>query len=410
MKKLIYTAMSLLISCTFFSSCEKEDEGISNHLKNVIKDVWDDSYGTTITIDGKEITLPPNDEIWIWVTEPLASDIIDHDDADIDWACGHEVASYKLYNDDGEYVLCLKLTNPIDAGVSGPYIDFDKNFAKRYWGPNKDICYVASGNTAVNIGFKKIVLPSSASIIEFHQDFDENNSSDLAESIENYLEEVYYSENVISLDISLPALKNKIYIPERTVEYEGDSAFYTEVSEIGAIGIGNECKIESLEIPEGWAITYISSETLKTLTLNGTAAPSGIFGNENFIRCPNLENLVLNDETRHLCCDIFCPALKTLRLPEQLIRCVCEISCNIESLIIPEKVNELHLRLGDLNEDGIFDIKSIYYKPLTPPRVNYFDEDRYLYSNTTLYVPSEAFDEYMKLEFFNNLNTVAYNF
>ena len=79
-------------------------------------------------------------------------------------------------------------------------------------------------------------------------------------------------------------------------------------------------------------------------------------------------------------------------------------------MIIPEKVNELYLRLGDLNEDGIFDIKSIYYKPLTPPRVNYFDGDRYLYSNTTLYVPSEAFDEYMKLEFFNNLNTVAYNF
>lgn len=386
----------LLFSCISFSSCEKEGEkdGNSNSLKNEIKDVWNDSHGTKITIQGKQITLPPNDEIWMWVTEHLAKDIIENNDATIVEACDEEVLSYKLYNDNGQYVLCIKLANTIEEfessliGSDGiPLIKFDKTIELHktgyYW-----------YNDATNLGIKKIAFPLNTAQIVLSQEFGET------DSLDDFLEEVYFGNKTINVELYLPALKN-IYLTEHPIEYEGSTHYYRDNYYPRELSLST-FNMEFLEIPEGWTIE-IESKTLKTLTLNSKGALSHNDGYDHSINCPKLEKLVLNDDIRQITCDISCPSLKTFELPEELLWLDSNIECDIESLTIPKNVNYIIA-------ETFGNIKSLYFKPATPPSIGGGLEDTLRYFDVTIYVPSESYNDYMKKDFFKNLNTVPYEF
>ena len=396
MKRIVYVAILLLLSCISFNSCNKE-EG-PNSLKNEIKDAWNDSHGTKITIGGKQITLPPNDEIWMWVTEFLASDIIENE-VTIESACERDVLSHKLYNDNGKYVLCIKLEDEIGELESAIY-DFEIKF-------NKDICLHKTEwywyDNKTKHGIKRIVFPPNVSGITLSQNVLDS------DRLDEMLEEVYFSDNVYELSLDLPALK-KIYISEYPLEYEGDTPYYKDYNSPKYLGLNNY-NSESLEIPEGWCVN-ITSETLKTLILNSKGALYSGYGNyECAIICPKLEKLVLDDEIRKIYGGINCPSLNNLELPKQLIELEHSIHCNIESLTIPENVNYIWIsNLCDYNQDGNGELKEIYFRPTTPPTIMEELGDEFKRYNVTVYVPSESYSEYMKKDFFKNLNTVAYEF
>ena len=396
MNRIAYVAMLLLLSCISFNSCNKE-EG-PNSLKNEIKDAWNDSHGTKITIGGKQITLPPNDEIWMWVTEFLASDIIENE-VTIVSACTRDVLSYKLYNDKGQYVLCIKLEDEIDeleTNIFDCKIKFDKSIRihdKTGW--------QAANNT--KYGIKRIVYPPNVGNISLSQESPHDGSLD------ELLEELYFGNKVYELSLDLPALK-KIYLSEYPLEYEGDTPYYKDYNSPRYLELINYNN-ESLEVPDGWCVN-ITSETLKTLILNSKGALYGGYANyECAINCPKLEKLVLDDEIRKIYGGIYCPSLNNLELPKQLIELEHSIHCNIESLTIPENVNYIWIsNLCDYNQDGNGELKAIYFRPTTPPTIMEELGDEFKRYNVTVYVPSESYSEYMKKDFFKNLNTVAYEF
>ena len=247
-----------------------------------------------------------------------------------------------------------------------------------------------------------MALPPNVCAVKLYQDYDPD-----IHSIDDFLEEVYFGDKVYELNFSLPAL-NKIYIPEHTIEYENNTPDYSEYPALLSLANYNK---ESLVVPEGWVVN-IASEALKSLTLNGRAALFDGNSSGYDINCPNLEVLSLNDETRYMDVSIFCPSLKKFELPKELISLIdVEIHCDIESLTIPEKVKKIYVHnLCDRNADGWCDLKSIYFKPITPPSIESWLKDQFKYGDVTIYVPSESFSEYVYTDFFKGLNVVAYDF
>jgi hypothetical protein len=95
--------------------------------------------------------------------------------------------------------------------------------------------------------------------------------------------------------------------------------------------------------------------------------------------------------------------LKTLELPEKLIRLASEINCNIETLTIPENVSDIY-------SSSFGDLKTLYFKPLMPPAIYGGLEYGLKNFDVTIYVPSMSWERYIRNEFFKNLGPLPYDF
>ena len=381
MKK-IKLCVQLLCFCLCFSSCEKDD------LVPPIKDIWNNDHGIEVSLNGKNVTLPPNGEVWMWITETLANELIKND-VEITKVRTNQVAAHKLYKDKNGYVLSIQLADTTefifhnsDYSANAYLFETAEPFEHYY---NKKV-YTYGRN--INYGVKAISFPLNTKDIVLKQVLQS------PEEENDFIEHVYFGNTVNNLDIELHSLRD-VEIPS-----DGQGSIVLKSKQFSQ---------ESLEIPEGWTVSDIELENLKSLKIKGSldgriSCPSLKYlelNNDVFnasISCPKLEDFALNDNIEYLTETIInCPTLSDLTLPESLKSLDISMECPIETLTIPINVEMLWADLTQCEQ-----LSTMYFKPLKCP---YIHDELGLGDRTiTIYIPEASYYNYQNNDDFRNFS------
>lgn len=379
MKK-IKLCVQLLYLCICFSSCEKED------FVSPIKDIWDNSHGVEISVNGENVTLPPNGEIWMWVTENLANELTKND-VKINNVRNNQVASHKLYKDKNGYVLSIQLvdtTNLIFDTNDGDVSLFETEESFRHY-YNED---VYTSGKRINYGVKAISFPLNVKGIVLKQ------STWPPEAKTDRIEYVYFGNTVKNLELELPSLA------ELEIPNDGQGIICVKSEQFSQ---------ENLEIPEGWTVSDIELDNLKSLkikgVLNGEISCASLkyleLNNDVFnasISCPKLEEFVINNDIEYLKgTNINCPTLSNINLPESLISVDVSMECPIETITIPTNVENIWADFSRCKQ-----LTTIYFKPLKCPYIH--DELGLWDRSITIYIPESSYYNYQNNDDFKNFS------
>ena len=423
MKTIVKSIALTILLCITAISCEKGGLGGSSVSK--IKETWKAENGVTTVINGQSITLPPNNEVWVWVKESSINSLFAHDDVTIYGfrtnGIEYKAQSYKLYKDGDLYVASIKFDS------STPLTEI------------QDFCVVLyttettafTGNYLSFTEIKKISFPESVSWV-WLRNLDE-------------LEYAYFGNNLRYIYMSdLPSLK-EVYIPTipNTIDDEGFST-----TEYGSLSL-NCPNLENLDIPNNWSNWYVASDKLTSIKVGicegyeyNEISYAGCSGE---IECPSLTQIEFSGQPTDLDITIASDELSKITIPNTVKSYKGTInSSKLSQISFPESINHANLDVTcprlttiglpegieginiNVNESSITEItipsttqylilgcsasiKNIYCKPTTPPSGAIITID-----NATLYVPSDSYDAYLYSDIFNidelTIDIKPYNF
>ena len=428
MKTIVKSIALTILLCITAISCEKGGLGGSSASK--IKETWKAENGVATVINGQSITLPPNNEVWVWVKESSINSLFAHDDVTIYGFRTNDIEykaqSYKLYKDGDLYVASIKFDS------STPLTEI------------QDFCVVLyttettafTGNYLSFTEIKKISFPESVSWV-WLRNLDE-------------LEYAYFGNNLRYIYMSdLPSLK-EVYIPTipNVIDDEGFST-----TECGRLSL-NCPNLEKLDIPNNWSHWYVASDKLTSIKVGacevyefGEIIGAGCSGE---IECPNLTQIefsgqptdlditIASDELTELTTpntvksfkgdirgrkvsqisfsesinyaslEATCPTLTSIELPEGVEGIYISVEeSSISEITIPSTAHRLSLFINSTGSPRL----NIYCKPTTPPSAGISTVG---YDHATLYVPSDSYNAYLYSDIFNfdeqTLDIKPYNF